>query len=162
MKHNLVNDDRAGSTLSTSIGQHENNQSIADRIEALAIELRTMSNSEMETIPTQVTLLALAAKIYSARRKVDEVFGMAGFAVSPAWDMMLDLYRAKANNRDISVTSACIGGACAATTGLRWLQVLENMQLIVRKPDQDDRRRQVIEITDGGKVKIEMALSAHL
>lgn len=145
-----------------SIGQFENRQNIADRMEALAIELRTISDRELETVPTEQTLVELAAKIYSARRKVDAIFAMQGFAVSPAWDMMLDLYQAKVRGKKISVTSACIGGACPSTTGLRWLQALENMQLIHRGPDMKDKRRMVIELTDGGQVKVERALMSHL
>ncbi len=135
---------------------------ILDRIEALAIELRTMSDREVETVPSEQTFLALADKIYIARRNVDGVFGMSGFAVSPGWDMMLDLYKAKIKGKSISVTSACIGGACPPTTGLRWLQALEEMQLITRAPDHQDKRRSVVNLTNIGKLKVERALSHYL
>ena len=152
----------ASPLTSPSIGQTENRQKIAERMEALAIELRTLSDNEIQTVPSQSTLLNLAAKIYQARRRVDAIFGLPGFAVSPGWDMMLDLYQAKIQNREISVTSACIGGACAATTGLRWLQVLESKHLIVRRQDALDKRRHMVELTNGGKVRVERALSEHL
>lgn len=145
-----------------SVGQRENHASIADRMEALAIELRTISDKEMQAIPTEGTLLALAGKIYSARRKVDQIFGVEGFAVSPGWDIMLDLYRAKALGRQISVTSACIGAACPATTGLRWLQALETMQLVERKHDQEDRRRITVTLSESGIAKVTRALALHL
>lgn len=145
-----------------SIGQHENRQAIADRMEALAIELRSMSDDEMQIVPSEATLLALASKIYSARRKVDAIFGMAGFCVSPAWDIMLDLYKARASGRRISVTSASIGAACPATTALRWLQALENMGLIQRKEDEHDRRRTEVILTEAAVVKITKALENHL
>lgn len=148
--------------IGTSVGQLENNQAIADRMEALAIELRTLADMNSETVPSQATLYSLAGKVYSARRKVDETFGLAGFAVSPAWDIVLDLYQAKVRGRQISITSACIGGACPPTTGLRWLQALESMNLIVRKPDPDDKRRHVVELSEGGRVKVEIALTDHL
>jgi hypothetical protein len=151
-----------GHKPTASIGQQDRRQTIADRMEALAIELRSFSDDQLSVIPTQATLAGLAAKIYSARRKVDEIFDMTGFAVSPAWDMMLDLYQAKVTGKKISVTSACIGGGCPTTTGLRWLQVIENMMLIERKPDPEDKRRTVIQMTDGGKVKVERALTAFL
>jgi hypothetical protein len=131
-------------------------------MEALAIELRTISDKEMKTVPTDATLAALASKIYSARRDVDKIFGMAGFSASPAWDIILDLYKAKALRREISISSACIGAACPATTALRWLQALENMQLIERKADPDDRRRFVVSLTEAGSIKVSAALSAHL
>lgn len=160
LNHDFMVDDSF--PLSPSVGQIDNRQALADRMEALAIELRTMTDSEGQAVPTQGTLMNLAAKIYEARRRVDKIFGMSGFAVSPGWDMLLDLYQAKLRGRQISVTSACIGGACPATTGLRWLQVLEGRSLVLRKPDCADRRRTVVELTDGGQVLVEKALSEHL
>lgn len=145
-----------------SVGQFENAQDIADRMEALAIELRTMSDHELGTVPSRQTLVGLAGKIYSARRNVDEIFDMAGFAISPGWDIMLDLYQAKCKGNQISVTSACIGAACPATTGLRWLNALEQMHLIERRPDSDDKRRFVVELTELGRLRVEQALRCHL
>lgn len=145
-----------------SVGQFENTQGIADRMEALAIELRTMSDHELGTVPSKQTLTGLAGKIYSARRNVDEVFGMQGFAISPAWDIMLDLYQADCKGNQISVTSACIGAACPATTALRWLNALEEMLLIDRRPDSDDKRRFVVEISELGRLRVEQALRCHL
>lgn len=145
-----------------SVGQRDRHQMIAERMETLAIELRTMSDHEIASIPTRQTLQSLSVKIYTARRRVDEIFGMCGFAVSPAWDIMLDLYHAKCQGKTISVTSACIGAACAATTGLRWLQALENRNLLARSPDPNDKRRHVVELTEGGQLKVEQALVSYL
>lgn len=152
----------ARATVTSSIGQVESQQAIAERMEALAIELRTLADDQLQAVPTEESFLGLAGKIYQARRQVDKIFGMVGFAVSPGWDMMLDLYQAKIRGRPISVTSACIGGACPATTGLRWLHVLESRHLVARKPDEADRRRTVVELTDGGRARVERALSEHL
>ena len=149
-------------TAALLVGQIDNHQTIADRMEALAIELRTLSDETVQSIPSQEAFLGLAGKIYQARRRVDKIFGLHGFAVSPAWDMMLDLYQAKMKGRAISVTSACIGAACPPTTGLRWLQVLENEGLVRRKPDPEDKRRVVVEVTDAGRDAVERALTAHL
>ena len=135
---------------------------IAEQMEALAIELRSMSDDEMQVVPTESTLLALARSIYVSRRHVDEVFGMAGFAVSPAWDIMLDLYQARAKGASISVSSACIGGACPPTTGLRWLQALENMHLIGRSQDPDDKRRITVSLTEKGWLHTAKALQFYL
>lgn len=157
-----IKDDHVTEIAAASVGQHENRQAIAERLEALAIELRSISDEEMQTVPTESTLLALAGKIYSARRKVDEIFGLAGFSVSPAWDIMLDLYRAKVTGRQISVTSAQIGAACPATTALRWLQALETMGLTQRREDEHDRRRIEILLTDAAMVKMVKALETHL
>ena len=115
-----------------SIGQHENRQAIADRMGGLwRLSLRSISDEEIaNSFPQSRRYFALAGKIYSARRRVDAIFGMPGFCVSPAWDIMLDLYKARGSGRRISVTSASIGAALSGgTTALRWLQALENMGL---------------------------------
>lgn len=139
----------------------EINQIIADQMEALSIELRSMVCAPTSQEPTPISLLALSKKVYSARRKVDDIFGMDGFAVSPGWDIMLDLYGARARGARISVTSACIGGACPATTGLRWLQALDTMGLIEREGDPRDKRRAMVSLTASGVEKVEQALSAY-
>jgi predicted transcriptional regulator len=141
----------------------ESCDSIATRMETLAIELRSLSGNHIEEPdPSGSTLLSLAGKLYSARRKVDEIFGMAGFSVSPAWDIMLDLYQARASDAMISVTSASIGAACPPTTALRWLQSLESMQLIERSQDPRDGRRTTIGLTDKGWSLTAEALRSHL
>lgn len=141
---------------------HCNRQKLADRLEDLAIELRSFAEQSADTIPSTPTLMGLARKIYISRRAVDEVFNMEGFAVSPAWDIMLDLYQAHLQGKRISVTSACIGGACPPTTGLRWLQALESSNLVAREPDPQDKRRQVVALTDGAVIKVEKALRKFL
>lgn len=141
--------------------QPDHRHGLADRIEALAVELRTIYGETSQLPGPPPSIPALAAKVYSARRKVDAILGLDGIAVSPGWDILLDLYQAKMRGKKISVTSACIGGACPPTTGLRWLQVLESMCLVERKPDKDDKRRALVELTDSAIPKVEKALAAY-
>ena len=144
------------------ISHFEVHQGIADQMEALAIELRSMTDISIDTVPSPATLQAVLRKVYSARRRVDEIFGMQGFSVSPAWDIMMDLYQALDRGKTVSITSACIGAACPPTTALRWLQALENMQLIERTQDPRDKRRSIVLLTEGAKTKIAGALAAYL
>jgi hypothetical protein len=137
-------------------------QAIADQLEAMAIELRSLTDDQMQAVPTEGTLLGLAKSLYGARRRIDEIFGMAGFSVSPAWDIMLDLYQACTHGKQISVSSACIGAACPPTTGLRWLHALETMQLIERRLDADDKRRTNVLITEKGRLHTAQALQMHM
>ena len=146
---------------SCSCDPSEIRESLADRMEALASELRLEAVSFRTRDDSGAPLLGLARKVHAARRSVDEAFGLVGFAVSPAWDIMLDLYQARILRKQISVTSACIGGACPTTTGLRWLQILEEMHLIVRQPDDHDRRRQVVGLTEAGAIQTEKCLRAY-
>jgi len=106
--------------------------------------------------------VAAAKMIYGARRKIDNVFGVNGFSVSPAWDIMLDLYAAHFSNTAISISSACIGAACPPTTGLRWLQILERQGLIAKTGDTTDGRRSFCSLTDRGISLTEKAITASL
>lgn len=65
---------------------------------------------------------------------------MASFSASPAWDIRLDHYPEHLCERRISVISAAIVAACPATTALRWLHALEEVRLIIRQADAEDRR----------------------
>lgn len=137
-------------------------QVLAGRMEKLANELRSLDNREHLHQGAPSDLVDAARKIYAARRSVDKIFGLAGFAVSPGWDMMLDLYQSHANGRRDSVSSASIGAACPPTTALRWLKVLETMGLIDRAADPNDQRRVYVKLTSNGIARVERSLVAHI
>lgn len=158
MKHSIVCDKAVVAADRGPEHQHERHLALADEIQALAIALRTITRQDRVSILAGMNLLEKASNLYSARRKVDQIFGVSGFSASPAWDIMLDLYRARLGGKQVSVTSACIGAACPATTGLRWLQLLEKRALIERTADHIDRRRIVVELTEQGKLKVEAAM----
>lgn len=104
--------------------------------------------------------IATAGAVYRARRKVDSVFGITGFSVTPAWDIMLDLLIARSEQKEISTSSACIGAACPPTTALRWLRVLEEQGLISKSDDANDGRRSFCSLTEKGVSLTEEALRA--
>lgn len=94
--------------------------------------------------------LALARKAYLLRRKRTAIFGNPDLFGEPAWDILLDLYIARAEGKQVSVSSACIGSAAPPTTGLRWLGVLADEGLIVREADAEDHRRVLVRLTPAG------------
>jgi DNA-binding MarR family transcriptional regulator len=71
-----------------------------------------------------------------------------GLFADPAWDMLLDLYIARADGRSICVGSLSIASRVPAATAHRWIKELEAGGEIVRRPDPLDGRRILIEITD--------------
>lgn len=99
--------------------------------------------------PTQDSL-ALARSIYALRRKRTTIFGKADLFGEPAWDILLDLFIAQGECKDVSVSSACIGSAAPPTTGLRWLGVLADEGLVVRENDPEDNRRVLVKLTKTG------------
>lgn len=74
------------------------------------------------------------------RAKFFDAFG-EGLFEEPAWDMLLDLYAAELEGRQVSVSSLCIAAAVAPTTALRWIAKMTDTGLFVRHPDPLDRRR---------------------
>ncbi len=91
-----------------------------------------------------------ARQAYANRRRRTALFGNAELFGEPAWDIMLDLYIAHAEGKPVSVSSACIGSAAPPTTGLRWLGVLADNDLVLREHDPEDQRRVMVRLTDRG------------
>jgi hypothetical protein len=92
----------------------------------------------------------LARKAYAARRRRAAIFGNPDLFGEPAWDILLDLYIAHVERKDVSVSSACIGPAAPPTTGLRWLGVLADHGLVLREHDPADQRRVLVRLTPAG------------
>lgn len=98
---------------------------------------RARSDRALETIDS----------IISARNLRDRFFDAKLFA-DPAWDMILDLGRARLTGSRISVTSLCIASRVPPTTALRWISQMVNDGIFVRKEDTRDRRRAYIALSD--------------
>ncbi len=104
--------------------------------------------------------LALARKAYALRRRRATIFGNPDLFGEPAWDILLDLYIAHAEGKAVSVSSACIGSAAPATTGLRWLGVLADEGFVARENDHDDQRRVMVRLSPSGLAAMEQFFDA--
>jgi len=87
-----------------------------------------------------------ARQIYRRRRSRTLFFEESLFG-EPAWDLLLDLFIAAKERKQVPVTSACIGAAVPTTTALRWLAILEERGLVVREADPTDARRVFVRLT---------------
>ncbi len=85
--------------------------------------------------------------ILALRARREEVFNTDLFA-DPAWDMMLDLAVARAEHRQVSVTSLCIASRVPATTALRYIDKMIESGTLVRVPDPEDKRRSFLRLSD--------------
>jgi hypothetical protein len=78
----------------------------------------------------------------------------------PAWDMLLDLTAARLEGREVSVSSLCIAAAVPATTALRWIGQLCKKGVLVRRTDQSDGRRVLVQLAEDPAAKMIAYLEA--
>lgn len=104
-------------------------------------------------------LAETARHIYRTRRMRARVFGDDGLFGEPAWDILLDLYLAEAEDKRLSVTAACIGSAVPASTALRWIVVLEDRGLVARQGDPRDARRIFLHLTPKGRERMDACMA---
>lgn len=88
----------------------------------------------------------LVRRAIRARRLREGYFSPELFA-DPAWDMLLDLFRAELAQHRVSVSSLCSAAAVPATTALRWIKRMTNEGLLVRTADPYDGRRVFVELS---------------
>lgn len=92
-------------------------------------------------------LLERTRQEYADRRQRRRFFPADLFG-EPAWDLLLDLFKARLEGRMITVTSACIAADVPLSTALRWLGVLEEQGLVERRPNVEDQRSTWVRLTD--------------
>ncbi|MBV8687925.1 MAG: hypothetical protein JOZ90_17075 [Alphaproteobacteria bacterium] len=92
-------------------------------------------------------ILRLAREAYQARRKRDKIFGPRLFA-EPSWDILLDLFIARLEGREVSVSSACMATPAPATTALRHISHLVQLGFLTRRPSATDARVSYLELSE--------------
>lgn len=101
----------------------------------------------------------LAAAREEVRRRSDRRLVLGpDLLAEPAWDMMLDLYIARATGRRVAVSSLCVAADVPITTALRWIRTLERSGFLVRERDRVDRRRSFVDLSASACEKIELLL----
>lgn len=76
----------------------------------------------------------------------------------PAWEMLIELYLALLETREVVTKELGIVASVPQTTSLRWIAHLQNSDLIVRN-SAEDRRCSHFALTELGLFKIEKYLS---
>jgi hypothetical protein len=82
----------------------------------------------------------------------DVVGGSLGFDTcpNPIWDMLLDLYLARYEDREVYLWPLCIASHCPLSTAHRKVLLMERSGLVVRANKGRDRRRTHVTMTDEG------------
>lgn len=95
------------------------------------------------------THLDACEKRIAERRSVGRHLGFS-ICANPAWDMLLDLYRAALLGQDISISSLALASHVPATTARRCIASMVAAKLVVFRPDPADGRRIYVAITPAG------------
>jgi hypothetical protein len=84
---------------------------------------------------------------WQARRERERLFGSTLFGGS-AWDILLDLFIAREEARDVTVSSICETAVLAEPAMLRCLAMLIEAELIVRDSHSPDPRGNQLTLSD--------------
>lgn len=87
--------------------------------------------------------LATAKALLAARRRRATSFAGLRF-YDPSWDMILELYVAMREQRDLAVSQLCGLSGGSTTTALRHLEHMEALGYVRRASDSNDRRRLIV------------------
>lgn len=106
-----------------------------------------------------ITISALA-KLLQDEIKLRKNFFPDSILNGHGWDILLKLQTIADEKQDASVTAMSTLGGMTATTGLRWIEVLCNKELVVIANDVDDVHQKYLALTDQGKKRMETCLKA--
>jgi hypothetical protein len=83
------------------------------------------------------------------RRERERVFGPAVFG-DHGWDVLLELFIALEEGRDVTVFTICREMAVPEAAVLRCIATLIGAQLVLRQPQESDPRRMLLALTEEG------------
>jgi hypothetical protein len=94
-----------------------------------------------------VCLGELARKAYADRQRRTRIPGTGGLFGEPAWDILLDLFIAAREGRQVSVESACAHAGVPRDNALRWIGILEKRELVTRETSPQALQREYVRLT---------------
>ena len=96
--------------------------------------------------------IAICKTLVHQRRIIATTLGLP-LVENPNLDILIELYLAQIEGRQVYVWSLCAAANAAYTTAHRKLKGLAEAGLILHRADSTDRRRVEIELTDAGLAK---------
>src|ERR1051325_5563112 len=99
------------------------------------------------------SLAAMAERLYLERRRREEYFP-AGLFGEPAWDLILALFVARDEGRRLTIAEAYEAAKVKPAAGRKLLARMECQGMIRRSPDQQDRRKRFVGLTDDGTERL--------
>ena len=108
--------------------------------------------ARIEPLPP-AELLAQARRFSLARRVRDEVFGNCEF-LNPGWNILLELFIAGEEGRNVTIKSACVAACVPQSTALRHIAHLIDIRLATRAQHPSDARSAYLKLTEPGRTKM--------
>jgi DNA-binding MarR family transcriptional regulator len=93
-----------------------------------------------------MTLHAVADRLYSERRRRERHFPQ-GLFKEPAWDLMLALFIAREEGRELDLIQACEVAGVTPGAGRSLLAKMESEGLVARAKSNRNRKRQTVALT---------------
>jgi hypothetical protein len=131
-----------------------------------AVDSMTVANDRApfatENVPSEIeTRRLVTAKAWKRASDLPgKIFGDRMLFVNPAFNILLDLYISLREGQLVNVSSACIASGAPATTALRYISRLSQLEFVQKTEDKKDLRVCYVGLTAAGKVRIERALDA--
>lgn len=123
----------------------------ASIISIVQIAIDKSSDEEKDPALSQPSRLAEIARKIIELRRVRRKYFAAELFHERAWDMLLELFVASSDGREIWVKSLLGTADGSPTTAIRWLDYLESTNLIHRRSDEADRRRVIVTLSTNGE-----------
>lgn len=121
---------RASPDKPPTVFQKAVTDALAQRLEAIALEVRAVGSEHAGIFASVETLGLLAAMLQGTLSKIDEIFELNGFVFSPACSLLLELFQARARGSTLSYGTLCESVNCPTAVAGRWINALEMMQLV--------------------------------
>ncbi|HST35177.1 MAG TPA: winged helix DNA-binding protein [Allosphingosinicella sp.] len=126
-------------------------KSISEELEDLA---DLVGEREGPSLPLEAPIDPEAVRRILRVRRLRDQFFTGNIFPDPAWDILLDLFAARMEGKQVSISSACAAASVPPTTALRWVERLEKMGLAERAGDPKDGRRIYIALSDTAASKM--------
>lgn len=127
-----------------------------EQLERAVLSLVDRTHSE-QAMPSR--LVRIARHQHAMRRRREAAIEC--LCGEPAWDMLLELYIARAERREVPVKNLCLAAATSISTAMRRLDQLIATGLIFKADDAADARRSLVGLTDGGLEAMTRILGAE-
>ena len=136
-RDNAVANEEAGEHAGGNRGSCRNMDDIVHRLDELLRTIAAAPGPAPAAAPIERNKLEAARAEWSARRERERLFGSSLFG-NAGWDILLDLFVACEEGRDVTLSSICETASLAEPAMLRCLAMLIEEGLILRESRSPD------------------------